>query len=361
MGLADLKDTMLCDVLKSLESRLREYYVSVLQDTLQNLEPFKIVERPFSIVLFLRGDRSSGARRFVAKKVLHHPANSSITREKNQAIVEYGGLKKLHAIFQQVPRCSVLQPILVVPEQETYVMSYVEDRLLRDEFRYSRVLSLKDKFRRLTEQLFNWGLWLKRFQFLTGFRQADAKALYGVLERAEHGFQLIEGTNDPRCPKDLRYGVTKLLYEQVGKLSGAAVLVAGRHGDFMPLNIISSAEGVTVIDFLGYQEDPVPVDSLKMLVYLVDESKCLTNSGKRVKEVKEAFIDGYGGIPAIPAPVSLLFEAMQRIVSVWGMISNKAKWLHHRIEADLWIREHVRWLLDDKYRHSLFDCYINSN
>ena len=87
-----------------VQSSLGDYYVNVYQEPLRTLTPFKVIERPFSLVLFLHAESASGVRRFVAKKVAHHPSNLSVVREKNQAVVEYEILTKLHAMYRQVPR-----------------------------------------------------------------------------------------------------------------------------------------------------------------------------------------------------------------------------------------------------------------
>ncbi|MCK5245044.1 MAG: hypothetical protein KAJ90_07215, partial [Desulfobacterales bacterium] len=148
------------------------------------------------------------------KTTVHHPVNRAITERENQAVVEYNILKLLYPKFETVAGCSVPRPLLVLPEIETYVMEFVEGKLLMDEFKFTRLLSAQTRFRVLKKHINHCGQWLKYFQEFTEIHTADFRALNGVIERAEHRLKLIEESGDPRCPKNLRNKVIKFLNEQ---------------------------------------------------------------------------------------------------------------------------------------------------
>jgi Ser/Thr protein kinase RdoA (MazF antagonist) len=193
------------------------------------------------------------------------------------------------------------------------------------------------------------GKWLRLFQEFSGLElvEFDRNIFDIVIHRAEYRLKLIEESRLPACPKNFRSRVMAFLEEQLDQLSGKNILISGRHGDFNPLNILVGPEGITVIDFFGYQKDPVPIDILKILVCLDDEMRAVTSSKKRVTEMRKAFLDGYGELPHIQEPVLLLSEALHRIVSLWGNISNEKQRFHHRVEANLRIQAHVDWLTSE--------------
>jgi len=342
-------------ILPTVQAALADHLYDQEKEMLHALEPQQFMQRPFSAVGFLRARTSNGIRKVVMKTTVHHPVNRAITERENQAVVEYNILKLMHPKFETVAGCSVPRPLLVLPEIETYVMEFVEGQLLMDEFKFTRILSAKNRFLILREHINYCGRWLKHFQEFTGNHTADVGVLNGVIERAEHRLKLIEGSGDPRCPKNLRNKVIKFLNEQLERLRGKDILVSGRHGDFTPLNVIAGSEGITVIDFLGYQVEPVPVDIFKMLVFLKDEMMALSSSRSRVNELKRAFLDGYGAFPHVLEPVLLICEAMQRIVSIWGAVSNPNLHFHHRIEASHRIKEHINWLTTTKKRKMLWN------
>jgi hypothetical protein len=199
------------------------------------------------------------------------------------------------------------------------------------------------------------GRWLKHFQEFAGNHTDDVRVLDGVIKRAWQRLKLIEGSKNSRCPKNLRNKVITFLYEQLERLRGKEILVSGRHGDFTPLNVIIGSEGITVIDFLGYQVEPIPVDIFKMLIFLEDEIMALSSSRRRVNELKQAFFEGYGTFPSVHKPVLIICEAMQRIVSIWGAVSNSHPYFHHRLEASRRIKRHINWLTNPKKRSPLWD------
>lgn len=329
---------------KEIESELDEFYKRTGQGRLEQLEILQTIQRPYSTVTFLQARTLSRTNPLVMKTVKHHPINRIFTEQENQAVVEFRTLQELYPKFQGVEGCFVPRPVIVVPEMETYVMDFVKGSLLMDNFRYTRVFSSLVDFRKLRDHMFWCGRWLKHFQQFTGINLADRSALTGVIERAEYRLGLIESRMGKHCPQDLRRRVRQLFNEQLDELSGEVILTCGRHGDFTPLNMIAGAKGITVIDFFGYDRDPVPVDVLKILVFLEDEARSLTCSVRRVEELKAAFLQGYGRLYFSLKPVVLICEAMHRINCILGAMVNLKPKFHHHLEARLCARAHIRWL-----------------
>ncbi len=344
----------LSKILPRVHATLADCLYKQEKKTLYGLETDQVMKRPFSVVTILIARTSNGPQKLVMKTIVHHTANRTITERQNQAVVEYEILKNLHAKFQEIEKCSVPRPILVVPELETFIMEFVDGRLLTDELRWARYFSPRKKFMELLDHFYNSGRWLKHFQKFTEVRLCGPEALNGVVQRTEERLRLIQKSQDPRCPKDLHHRVEALLKDKLKELSGREIPVSGRHSDFHTWNILTGRNGITVIDFLGYQEDCVAVDVLKMLVHLEDDRVSLTANPRHVEALEKRFLEGYGELPVIPVPALIICEAMQRIVSLWRTISGANCRLHHRIEANLRIKEHVRWLIGEGRRRLLW-------
>ena len=306
----------------------------------------KVINRPFSDVAFLRAITSGGERKLVLKKTVHHPANISITKRQNQAVVEYEILSKLYPLFQSVPHCHVPRPILVMPEHEAYIMDFVEGLLLLDYFSAAKYFASRNSFDELSEYYYLCGVWLKKLHEFTGVRNAGIEAFSNTIERCEHKLKLIEEANDPRFPKNLTSIVRHLLDEHLNLVRNEDILVTGRHGDFGSWNIIASPNGVTVIDFLGYQEDLLPIDLFKMLMNFEDEKKYLFFSKNRIEAVKREFLRGYGDVPQISRPVATICEALHRVCSLSAGITSTPYKLWHRIERRLSVKANLDWFMN---------------
>ena len=343
--------------IKRIREALEDYYLSQENDKLGDFEVISISQRGFSTITLLRGRTSKGYVKFVSKTIVHHPVNIVITKKENQAVVEYNVLKTLHPKFEAVDGCSVPCPILVIPEIETYVMEFVEGNLLADEFRFARYFSPTKKFRTLKAHYHNCGLWLKHFQKFTGMHEEGPEALTGVMERCDYRLKLIENLNDLRWPKDLRNKVMGYLQEQFEEMKGHRIYVSGRHGDFGSWNILAGPSGVTVIDYLGYGEDPVPVDILKMLMNFEDEKKYLAYNPLRIRDLKESFLKGYGSLPSILPPALVICETFHRICSLLASLSNNGGRLHHRIERQICLKSNLKWLTDERHRKLLWPVH----
>ena len=347
------------DITRKIEAAkiaLADHLEKTENDCLKGFEIISINPRPFSTIVHIRMITPRINKHLVMKTVNHHPVNKTITDRENQAIVEFNILKDLYPKFLKVEKCSVPRPIFVLPEIETYLMEFVDGRPLIDEVKWARYLSPEKKFRRLQDYFLNSGKWLRYFQEFTGVRETDSKALDLVMEWAEDRLRLIEKSGHPNCRREALAPVRCFLKDQLEKLSGTKIPVCGRHSDFQPLNILVGQNGVTVIDFMGYHEDCIAVDFLKMMVYLEDEKKCVTASSRRVERLRDKFLEGYGRLPVVPVPALLICEAMQRIVSLlWNIISLRKRF-HHHFEADVRIKEHVDWLTAGDRRVSLWPC-----
>lgn len=316
-----------------------------------------IQRRPYSTVTILRARTSLGERKFAMKTVAHHPINREILEAGNQAVVEFEVLCSVFPVFSQIKKCHVPRPILVLPEIETYLMEYVAGDLLMDHFRACRFIATRKDFERLREDIFLMGKWLKIFQQKTGYQRSGPESLAPLLSRAEQRLILIEERGIGPVPRGLGMAATALLRGEVGKVGAGDVLVCGRHGDFTPLNVIVGDEGITVIDYLGYEEDCVGVDIMKMLVFLADESRSVTTSSWKASALRAAFLEGYGELPWLPRPVVVLCEAMQRLVSLWGALSARGWHPHHWWENRLRIHSHVDWFTDAESRTLLWPGY----
>lgn len=333
--------------------QMADYFEKKEQDKLIGFEETVFYKRDFSSITFFKIKTMNTIRRIVMKTINPHPINQKIIDRENQAVVEYNILKEIYSKFQNIDRCSVPNPIMVVPEIDSFLMEFVEGEVLNDELKWTRYLSNKKKFAELEEYFFDIGRWLRHFQEITGIREDNSDTLALVLERAEDRLNLIEKANHPYCRTSAVKAVRLLLEDQIKKLSKTSILKCGRHSDFQPLNILVGGKGVTVIDFMGYQEDCIAVDLLKMMIYLEDEKWSVTSSFSRVKSLKERFLEGYGKIPDIPSPALVLCEAMQRIVSIWGNISSTGRYFHQYLEANYRIKKHVDWLINKQSKSIL--------
>ena len=118
---------------------------------------------------------------------------------------------------------------------------------------------------------------------------------------------------------------------------------------------------MTVIDFFGFCEAPVPVDILCMLVYLESIGHGIANSGSRIRTLRNRFLAGLGPLPAVPTALVLLCEAQHRIQQIAGAaLLRKGGGRQRPVHwAEDWERSralaaHVNWFLVQRERPSLW-------
>ena len=315
----------------------------------------RVISRPYSTIVVLAGDTGTGRSRFVAKTTVHHAHNQRVVEQENQAVVEYEALKKLYESFQDIEGCSVPCPLAVLPQIDTYLMRFVEGDELADLSRYSRYLSPTEKFESLQRHYFLCGRWLKHFQQTTGIREGNVRAAEVVVQRCEELMERIDKENPGRRAPNLAGKVMGDLEGELERLDDSKVLVTGRHGDFGPWNVLANSQGIVVLDFFGCNEGPTQVDALRMLVYLDDEKRCLTNSAAHVDRLQERFLEGYGPASHTPAALNRICETQQRLISLVDAYSlSKAGRAHHRLAARRCIHAHLRWLSQGKDKKLLW-------
>jgi len=332
--------------LETVRSTLADHIASN-GDRLASCELEHVICRPYSTVTFLAVRTGTECKRLVAKTTVNHSHNKRIVERENQALLEYEVLERLYASFQELEGCSVPRPLVVMPEIDTYVMEFVEGGVLADYSKHTRYFALRGSFESLQRHYSLCGRWLKHFQQTTGTYEGDVRAIEPVVQRCGELLKRLVKENPGRRWGSLAGRVMNDLERELKLLGDDAVPLSGRHGDFGPWNVLASDKGITVIDFFGYRDEPVPLDVLRMLVYLDDEKRCLTNSAKRIALLRERFLEGYGPLPPVPAPLAIICETQQRLV---GLVDahriRKTGRVHQRVAAHFSIKAHVGWLTE---------------
>jgi hypothetical protein len=328
----------------ALRDALAEHFLHEEGVRLEALDEQGIAPRRFSTVRYFLVRTSAGSRRLVAKTTVHHDANRAATERENQALVEFRVLQRLYPRFKETEQCSVARPLLVLAERETYVMEFVEGGLLADQLGAARWLGSPRRFRTVSEYLYRCGCWLRHFQEFTEPRLAGPEAAAGVVRLAEHWLDLLEEAGQPHRMPALTARVRDFVRKQYDRLTGMQIPVAGRHGDFGPWNVLVGSNGVTGLDFLGYQEDVTAVDPLHMLVALEREKACLGASARRVTALQKRFCEGFGLLRGAPEPLLVLCETAERLRTVHECLAKHEGTLQDRLARRFRLRTYVRWL-----------------
>jgi hypothetical protein len=330
--------------LEAVRNALATHLADAERGLLTDVSVIRTIRRAYSTVAFLDAATSAGTRRLVAKTVTFHPDNSPLLERENQAVVEYNVLKRLHPRFQETEGCTVPRPVLLLPESGTYIMEFVEGAVLADEFRRARWLASAAGFRTLQDHYYHCGRWLHLFQQFTKAPDTGVEAFAETLGLCEQWLGLIERWGDRRCGPEWAARGRQELREQAGRLSGVKVPAAGRHGDFGPWNVLAGRGGVAVLDFLGYAEEPVSIDPLRMLLVLEDERNCVTANPRRIDALRESFLAGYAPPPEVPEPALILSEAFQRLRTVWENLAKRPRWPHQRLGRRRCLAASLAWL-----------------
>ena len=343
-------------LLELVRESLRRQWHEQLRENLRDIEVINVLERPYSLTAVLAVSTDRAKRQLVLKHAIDNPLNSHVfAAEPNQALAEYNILAQLNPGFEAIRRCAVPRPVAVFPEIAAFLMEYVEGHVLADDLRFVHYLSRRARFHELQTHFFDCGRWLRHFQEFTSPRQAGPTALKNVTIHCVDRLRIIEKSRDRRVPQHFRDIAMRFLQTQIDALGSAGFLVAGCHSDFGPWNTLVGPQGVTVIDFFGFQEGPLPVDVLSMLVFLDSIGHGLANSRFRIKALRERFLAGLGPISEIPQPLVLLCEAQQRILHIAGAVIAKAGGGPFRCwERTATIRAHVDWFRSDPQQSQLW-------
>ncbi len=359
MTIVDPQSEAVLDLVReSLARTLHEEF----GETLDEIEILQVLPKPYSLITFLAAITDLGRRRFVLKQIVKHPLNASIVDEPDQALVEYDILARLYPKFAGIERCSVPRPIVALPEIDAFLMEHVEGHDLVGDLKFVHYLASRTMFRQLQDDFYDCGRWLRHFQQFTGLRLAGASLLDNILVRCNDRLRLIEESRDRRYPSDLRKRATDYIEKQVDRLANASILVTGRHGDFGPSNTLTGVGGVTVLDFFGYREDPLPVDIVGMLLRFESLPRFfIANSASRSRALRDRFLAGLGPLPEVPPPLVLLCEAMHRIVAISGpAFERMGEGLQRPMRwTDVWAQSrslsvNVKWLLMRRQESSLW-------
>jgi hypothetical protein len=338
------------DMLELARETLTQYLHEQSGEDLQSVKVLRFCPKPFSMTSFLEAHTDRATRRFVIKEIVKHPMNASIVIEAEQAMVEFNILTFLYPRFADVERCSVPKPVALLAERDAFIMEHVAGNLLATDLRFERYFTATKGFQALQQHFHECGKWLRHLHAFTGVSDAGPDAVDCCVRRCDNALRQIEQSADRRCPRELRSLVERFLQEQVGQLEGAQIPVTGRHGDFGPWNILVDPNGITVLDFFGFQDDIIAVDILKMLWHFEASSLRPLGSPGRLRAFRASFLAGLGPLPQVPAPALLLCEAMHRICSIAGVVSVRGSSLLANIHRGRYLRANLDWFMSERRR-----------
>jgi hypothetical protein len=350
--------TVVYPLTDALLDRTRDVLCQYLQehtgDNLRRLEILEIYQRPYSTIRILEAYTDHTNHRFVLKHIAIHPLNDLLLSTSNRAVAEYHILNFLYSRFLHVERCSVPNTVAIIPEMNAFLIEYIDGRLLADDLRFIHFLFHRREFQELQKHFYDSGRWLRHFQQFTARQHRGVNALDYIYKHCHHRLQLIEQSGEENCLADFRKIGMDFIERQIRELADVEFIVSGCHGDFGPWNTLVGPAGITVIDLFTYQEGPLPVDILSMLVYLDSIRHGIANSGTRIRTLRKRFLDGFGTLPEAPQPLILLCEAQQRIMQIAGAIIANEKGVCHRLERLRLMQAHVNWFSSCPHKYSLW-------
>ena len=338
--------------LPELRQLLNRYFAECEGQRLLHCSLVERHVRPYSEVLQFRVQLTGGVRWVYGKRTLVHPDNAAIADCRHQALVEYEVLSQLYHHFAQFPGCNIPRPLIVDRTANIYFMEKVEGHPLADDLSSLRRCTSGSRLARLCAAYQGCGRWLKIFQTVTASPSVSASAaMSGVLQRCRTRLEWIGEREGSLIPAGLAEQTGAFLDEQLGELAEDGVAVCGQHGDFGPWNVFVNEREVTVLDFFGYDQGPPALDLLTMLMHLAKESQAVGSSRRRVEQVRDSFLSGYGPLPATPLAVVRLCEAQRHIYTLWGILSRpKSSWLR-RCQEQRCFADAVQWL-NGAWRHT---------
>jgi hypothetical protein len=160
------------------------------------------------------------------------------------------------------------------------------DVLIRDGKRQRNAIELlHDPVRRA-------GRWLREMQFNAGRASARPDGLKPVLRSHVLRSQVDLGMSDAQrvFTGRMQDRIVARLRELEGLVDGPVV---GHHGDYWPGNVFIDTHRVQVIDFEGYR-DGLPLEDVAY--FLLQLQLLMPRHGKHLPHLREAFLEGYGGI-----------------------------------------------------------------
>lgn len=107
---------------------------------------------------------------------------------------------------------------------------------------------------------------------------------------------------------------------------------------------MAGQDGITVFDFLGYTEDLLPVDYLKMMTNFEIEKSYLVFSNNKIDTLKNNFIAGYGEIFVIDSKILAICETLHRVCCLSAYVNSSPNNFIRRIENAKITNNNINWL-----------------
>lgn len=334
-----------CEYLpEEVSSAIRAFVSANYGESVSHIEVVRSESRNYSTISVLAARTRSGISRFVMKHVISNPMNADSVAERDQAQVEYEVLARLYSQFEADSDCRVSRPVAVFPDRNLLLTEFSSGHVLAEDLRYLHYWEKSGQHLEMACNFHRCGIWLKKLLSVTGTRWAGTEALDPLIRHCKKRLRVIQEAAKGRCARGLEGAVGITLEGWKRQLGDSRIPVSGQHSDYGPWNIIASDGAITVIDFYGFGDAPVPVSILSILVFLESARHGLANSTARIHHLRKEFLTGLGPLPEAAQPLVLLCEAYQRIISAAAAVIGRGGHLFHRWERFASLKANLLWL-----------------
>ncbi len=340
----ELKNINIEDLLETAVSHLKK-----IQNCNLSYKIEKIMENEYSkVIIFLAYNKKKVERYFLKQ--------ANISNSKTMIINEYNTLINLFPKFKDTPKLRVPEPVLIIPEYSCIIVKGYKYPSLHADTKYLKYLVSKKKFNILKNKFRLLGNWIKHLHNFS-FEQISCLEFFEQInEFCDYRLLKLEKSKIKSIPVGFRKHVIGLMENAKMELIGIKIPLVGTHGDFGSWNVLSTDEGIMVIDFATYKKGPICNDLLRMFVYFNDQTLNPFQSKKRIKNLFRSFLSGYGPLPEVPNSLIYICEIKNRLTSLFGAIFPSAHW-RNKLEQKLIIRNHFNWFYQNKPLKTLWDIY----
>jgi hypothetical protein len=322
-------------------------------ETLIEIEIENVVYRPFSEILYILGRTEQSLHRYVVKRTKPSSFDAR-TLPPKQAQAEHEILSRLHREFEHVDHCSVPKPVTYNGEHDILITEYVEGEVLTNRLKYLHYFSSSEGFDQLKTLFRFCGEWLRHLRDIVGISVNQELDDAYICAHCDERLAWLETGGFRQVPRGFRQAVMSYLEKLLASSRGLDIPMGGQHADFGPWNILCHRDQITVLDFVGYRVDPLPMSVMSMLVYVDTKIRGLANNKRRIVELKESFMAGYGPLPLVPQAVVLVCEAFQRVINLASAAKSERVRHIKKYERYACIRDQINWFARNPRESSLW-------
>lgn len=327
------------DIADAIISNASENWV---QDGRPSIADMRITRHTYSQTIQLEIHMGNKKKRVYVKIPITDEHNKQFVIQRLST--EYDILKDLYKAFLPYDNISVVKPVAFLAEHNAIVTEEAPGNTLQDLIgTRAKIFTISRDAVQLEHYCYLCGQWLAIFHSITKKGQEPFR-IESVLRYCDYRLGLLARTPNSGIDDLFRGRILDCLNVLAQRIPPESNIIAGRHNDYAPHNVIVNDGKISVLDFNMYDQESIYYDICNFWHKLESMKISPLYSSDKIAQLQNQFFEGYGQSVDLKFPGFIIAQYRFTVTKMATMAGSQIRMPHRWLVNKYLYLVYLNWL-----------------